>query len=73
MFEPCIAEAEIEIAVFAALDLIVKHRISGLPVLDSEDRVVSLSTTCHVSAMLHPFFCHVVLLELDLWLQMSAP
>jgi len=62
----------IEIAVIVALDLIVKHRISGLPVLDSEDRVVSLSTTCHVSTMLRPFFCHVVSRELGIWLQMSA-
>ena len=28
-------------AVGAALDLIVRHRISGLPVLDMEDRVVT--------------------------------
>lgn len=32
--------AELGIAVGAALDLIVAHRISGLPVLDAHDRVV---------------------------------
>ena len=41
--------AEPETDVLAALELIVSHRISGLPVLDTEDRVVrsyAISVIC---------------------------
>ena len=46
-------QAEVGIAVGAALELIVAHRISGLPVLDAQDRVV-IATTSAFTAMLLP-------------------